>query len=236
MFFCSSLPLFTLLARLLSKNLPLKGLHGGLAFWFVRNTLTVMQLANSARDDWNGKDLNGTRNQVVRLLDFVDGASFVQADVAAGTPLLADPRLTQVALLGPTPHNPDPAGYGYQNEASPGYVYLLSEHMSGAIQSLQATASQRKLAIQINRGLDEGKRVLEQIEQDARQLVHMNQAQLGQASNLSILDDLATQAQDAYAGQLDPSTGQSTNGALWIYQNIQRLATFDIRAYRAAGQ
>lgn len=232
---------FSLLAHLRhllveSPELQVRGLHGGLAFWFVRNTLTVMQLANSARDDWNNRDLTDAHNQVVRLLDFLDGASFVQTDVPAATPGLSDARLTQVPLLGPVPHNPDAPGYGYQNEVPPGYVYLLSEHMSGAIRSPQTSAGQRQLAIQINRGLDEGKRLLQQMEQDAKQLAHMSQAQLGQSSSLSLLNDLATQAQDAYAGQPDPASGQSTNGALWIYQQIQRLATFDIRPYRAAGQ
>jgi hypothetical protein len=45
-----------------------------------------------------------------------------------------------------------------------------------------------------------------------------------------------TLAQNAYTGQLDPSTGQSDGGALWIYGNLQRLATFDIRQYPAPVQ
>jgi hypothetical protein len=46
-------------------------------------------------------------------------------------------------------------------------------------------------------------------------------------------NDLATQAQNAYSGQLDPSTGQSECGLLWIYGKLQRLAAFDARPARS---
>jgi hypothetical protein len=219
-----------------SPELSIRGLHGGLGFWFVRNTSTVSELANSARDAWHHKDVATTRDQVIRILDYIDGASFARTDAPKGTPLLADARTTQVALLGPAPTNPDPPGYTYDNEVSPGYVYLISEHMAGAIQSPQTTADQRKLAVQITTRLDEEKRLFEQAQQDAKQLLRMSATQLLGAQALTSLNDLATQAQNAYSGQLDPSTGQSVGGALWIYGNLQRLATFDIRQYPAAVQ
>jgi hypothetical protein len=62
----------------------------------------------------------------------------------------------------------------------------------------------------------------------------MNYTQLLGTQALTLLDDLATQAQTAYSGQLDPTTRQSEGGALWIYGNLQRLAAFDVRQY--AGQ
>ena len=75
---------------------------------------------------------------------------------------------------------------------------------------------------------------IDETHQDAKQLLSMSNTQLLQTSSLSILDDLATQAQDAYTGQFDPSTGQSNGGALWIYGNLQRLATFDVRLFAAS--
>jgi serine/threonine protein kinase len=214
-----------------SPELSIRGLHGGLGFWFVRNTSTVSVLANSARDAWHTKDVVTTRDQVIRILDTIDGASFVHMDAPPGTPLLADARTVQVALLGPAPTNPDPPGYAYGDEVSPGYVYLISEHMAGAIQSPQTTPDQRKLAVQINTRLDEEKRLFEQVQHDAKQVLNLSDTQVLGAHALTILNDLATQAQNAYTGQLDPSTGQSNGGALWIYGNLQRLATFDIRQY-----
>jgi serine/threonine protein kinase len=217
-----------------SPELSIRGLHGGLGFWFVRNTSAVSGWANNARDAWHGEDVAMMRDQVIRILDAIDGASFVRTDVAPGTPLLADARTVQVALLGPVPTNPDPPGYAYGNEVSPGYVYLISEHMAGAIQSPQTTPDQRKLAVQINARLDEEKGLFEQMLHDAKQVARMSDTQLLGAQALTILDDLATQAQNAYSGQLDPSTGQSEGGALWIYGNLQRLAAFNVRQY--AGQ
>lgn len=114
--------------------------------------------------------------------------------------------------------------------------YLISELMAGAIQSPQTTPDQRKLAVQITTRLDGEKPLFEQVRQDAKQLLNMSDSQLLGARALTILNDLATQAQNAYTGQLDPSTGQSDGGALWIYGNLQRLATFDFRQYPAPAQ
>jgi hypothetical protein len=154
-----------------SPELSIRGLHGGLGFWFVRNTATVSGWANSARDVWHTKDAATMRDQVIRILDAIDGASFVQTDVAPGTPLLADSRTVQVALLGPTPTNPDPRGYAYGDEVSPRYVYLISEHMAGAIQSPQTTSDQHKLAVLINARLDDEKGLFEQVQHNAKQVL-----------------------------------------------------------------
>lgn len=214
-----------------SPELRIRGLHGGLAFWFVRNIATISGLANDARDDWHRNDAQSIYNEAVRILDYLDGVSYVHTDVPPGTPLLADSRNAQVALLGPTPNNPDPPGYGYNDESPPGYVYLIGIHMDGAIQSPQTTPDQRKLAIQINAGLDNVKRLLESVLRDAKQLSSMTSVQLLQPSSLAILDDLVNQAQNAYTGQLNPATGQSEGGAIWIYGNLQRLANFDLKPY-----
>jgi len=219
-----------------SPELKLRGLHGGLAFWFARNTAMVADLASNARDDWHSKNVTSIHNQIVSVLDYLDGKSFVHVDVPQGTSLLADPVATQVALLGPIPRSVDAPGYAYSGEAPPGYVYLIGEHMDGAIQSLQTTPDQRTLAIRINTGLNQVKLWLEQVYLDAKQLVSMSNAQLLRSSSLTILDDLAEQAQYAYTGQFNLSTGQSEGGALWIYDNLQRLAAFDVKQYSPPSQ
>ncbi len=216
-----------------SPELATRGLHGGLAFWFVRNTATVSDLANSLADDWRKKDANAIHDQIVRILDYLDGISFITTDVPPGTPLLADAQDTQVALLGPAPHDADPPGYVYQNEAPPGYVYLIELHINGAVLSPQTTSEQRELAIQIEGGIDSVKRLLAQVYQDARQLVRLTNAQLLQSSALILLDNMATQAQYAYTGRANPSTGIAQGGVLWIYDNLQRLAAFDVAPYTA---
>lgn len=216
-----------------SPELSIRGLHGGLAFWLVRNTATVSALANNARDAWRTKDAATIRDQVIRLLDYLDGQAFARAALPPGTPLLADARASQVALLGPAPQNPDAPGYAYSGEVPPGYVYLISEHMAGAIQSPQTTTDQRRLAVQINVALDDEIRLFGQVRLDARQVLNMDRSQLLQPPALVLLNDLATQAQYAYTGQSDPSTSQTGGGALWIYENLQRLAAFEVRPYVA---
>jgi len=76
--------------------------------------------------------------------------------------------------------------------------------------------------------------VFGQAHQDAKLLAQMMDAQLLQSSSLSILNDLVIQAQDAYAGQLDPSTGASQGGAIWIYGNIERMVTFDVMHFASS--
>jgi eukaryotic-like serine/threonine-protein kinase len=217
-----------------SPELSIRGLHGGLAFWFARDTATISDLANTLAADWNKKDTVAIHEQIVRMLDYLDGVSFVNKDVPPGTPLLANKQDTQVALLGPAPQDGDPPGYVYQNEAPPGYVYLIQAHMNGAILSPQTTTEQRQLAIQINGGIDSVRHLLAQVYQDAKQLVGLTGAQLLQPSALTLLDDIATQAQYAYTGRPNPSTGIAQGGVLWIYDNLQRLATFDVTPYIAS--
>lgn len=218
-----------------SPELSIRGLHGGLAFWFVKNTFAVVEAANSAREALHSGDISTLRNQVIRVLDYLDGSSFVRTDVPRGTRLLADSRASQVALLGPSPNNPPPPGYTFGDEPPPGYVYLISEHMSGAIESPQTTPDQKSLAVKINNALDAEINILSQARQNAKQLLAMNNAQLLQPTALSILNDLAAQAQNAYTGQINPTTGQSEGGALWTYNNLQRLVAFYILPYPSQG-
>jgi hypothetical protein len=77
------------------------------------------------------------------------------------------------------------------------------------------------------------KNSLEQIHQDAKQLLMMAPDQLVQASTLSLVDDMVMQAQFAYSGQFDPLTGQTQGGVLWICNTIQRMATFEVKPYTA---
>jgi serine/threonine protein kinase len=228
---------FSLLAHLrhlLSGGLPeldSLGLHGGVDMWFLRNTQKILEWPNAARDDWQTSP-ELLHRQIVRILDYLDGASYVQQDVSTADPiLLSDVLGSQIALLGPPPSGPL---YPLSGQVTPGYVYLLASHLDGALLSPDASQAQRNQAAQIHVAIDQVKNWFEQIHQDARQLVTMNVLQLGQPQALSLLDDMVIQAQHAYDGQTDPATGQQQGGAIWICGNIQRLATFDIRPYKVS--
>lgn len=217
-----------------SPELAVRGLHGGLAFWFARDTASVSEVANSLSGDWQKKDASTIRDQVIRILDYLDGTAYIQPDVPSGTPFLADAQVAQVGMLGPAPQEAFPAGYVFQDEPPPGYVYLIQTHLNGAILAPQVTPEQRQLAIQINGGIDSVRRSLTQIYQDSKELLNMTNAQLLQAPALTLLDNIATQAQYAYTGQPNPTTGTVQNGALWIYNNLQRLTTFNVAPYKAS--
>ncbi len=72
---------------------------------------------------------------------------------------------------------------------------------------------------------------LGQLRQDAVQLVNMDDAHLALQSSLTLLNNVVTQANNAYLGRKDPSTGQQI-GVSQIYQNVQLLATFDVKLYK----
>jgi hypothetical protein len=196
-------------------------LHGGLNIWTYRNTQTVLQLAGSARDAWNAQDFSMVRQQVVSILDYLDGSKFVQQDVPPGTPILADAQIVQLGLL-----------QLKADQAPPGYLYHLALHLNGVLASPGATQNQRNLAIQINAGVNNVKGWLGQLRQDAIQLVHMSDAQLALSSSLEKLNDMVTQANNAYMGRTDPATNQQQIGVSQIYRDVQLLATFDVKPYK----
>jgi serine/threonine protein kinase len=221
------------LRHLLSESPELKrrNLHGGLDMWFLRNTQKILEWASAARDEWrNNPDL--LHRQIIRILDYIDGESFVQQDApAVGPALYVDPNYAQVALLGQPPDGQDPPGYSFDDEVPPGYVYLVASHLAATVLSPDATPEQRALAAQIHTGLDKVRGWLENVHQDSKKLITMDETQLAQDSSLLLLDDLVTQAQLAYTGQTDPLTGQLQGGAIWVTSSIERMATFNLKPY-----
>jgi serine/threonine protein kinase len=216
-----------------SPELKIRGLSGGLAIWFLRNTKKVLEWGSAARDDWR-RNPELLHRQIVRILEYLEGESYVQQDTPqVGTERYADKFSAQIALLGPTPGALDPPGYSYDDEPSPGYVYLVPNHLAGAVLSPDATASQQALAAQIHSAIDQVRGELEQVHRDAQQLVKMDETQLAQPEALVLLNDMVTQADSASNGQIDPQTGQLTGGVTSIYYSIQRMAAFTVKTYQA---
>ena len=214
-----------------SPELKVLGLHGGPAIWLVANISSVLALANSAGYDWQNKDTRSLHDQLIHILEYIDGASVVHSDVPEGTPLPANQNTSQIALQGPAPRNPEPPGYLYSGETPPGLVYLVSAYLNGAIRSPQATQDQRRLAMQVNADIKKLESVLERIRQDARVLITINGARLLQPPSLSTLNDMMIQARYAYDGQIDSSSRQPEGGALGIYNGLQRLASFVVMPF-----
>src|SRR5579872_1424176 len=196
-------------------------LQGGLDTWAYRNTNKIQQWASNAQNDWNTKDFASLHHFVVAMLDYLDGSTQVQQDVPPGTPLAANQQFSQIGMLELN------AG---QNP--PGYLYHIALHLNGVLASPGSTQYQRNLAIQINTGINNVKGWLGQVRADAIQLAHMDDTHLALSSSLTLLNDMVTQAHNAYMGITNSSTGQVQQGMSQIYVNAQRLATFSVTAYK----
>jgi serine/threonine protein kinase len=210
------------LRHLLAQDPKLKaaGLTGGLDIWLFRNTEKILEWSGSARDAWQRQDLQSgafIHRQVVRILDYLDGFSYVQREVPPGTRILVDPVIVRVPLLENVP-----------NQAPPGYVFHIGRHLEEITKSPNVTKDQIALAVQINLAMNNVQFWLQQVHKDALQLINLSDAQILQQSTRSILDDMTTQANFAFTGQIDPFTGQVKSGVVQVHYNIQRLATFDI--------
>ncbi len=164
------------------------------------------------------------RAHFIRILDYLDGESSVQADVPPGTQsvIISAP----VALLGPDIPN-------VENQMSADYLHLISAHLNAIAQAPGVTPERRQLIMRINTAMNLVRHWLEKVRQDAKQLVSMTDAQLLSQNTLSLLDDMMTQAFYAYVGQLDPSTNEVQAGVIQINYDIERLATFDITGLKA---
>jgi serine/threonine protein kinase len=220
--------LYDHLRHLLAKDpkLELAGLHGGLDIWLYKNTTKVLEAAGAARDsqkrctpDPNNADCAFVKRDIVRILDYLDGSSYVylEKDVPAATPLLIDPKIARVALL----------EFDVVNQQPPGYLKHIGNHLRDITVSPGVTPDQLALATHVTRDISNVQVWLQAVRSDAVKLMYMNNAQLSQAE--PILDDLFTQANYAFVGQFDPNTGNVKEGVAQIHYNIQKLATFDVQ-------
>ena len=199
-------------------TLKLLGMPGGLDIWLFRNVQKVLEWSGSARDDWANQSTDLMHRHIIRILDYLDGLSYVQQDVPVDSPVLVNERIARVSLL----------EFDVQHQNPPGFLYHIALHLQGMVDSPGATAEQKHLAIQIDAAISKVEALLEQVHQDAKKLVMMTDTQLQQPSTLSLLDDMVKHAQDAFIGQFDPTTGEIQNGVTQIHYAIQRLATIEV--------
>jgi len=199
-------------------TLALLEMPGGLDTWLFRNVQKILEWSGSARDDWSVRDTALMHRQFIRILDYLDGLSYVQNDVPVDSPVLVNERLARVSLL----------EFDIQHQVPPGFLYHIALHLKGLVDSPGATTAQKQLAIQVDTAISKVQALLEQVHQGAKKLVMMTGAQLLQPATLSLLDDMVKHAQDAFVGQFDPTTGEIQDGVTQIHFAIQRLASMDV--------
>jgi hypothetical protein len=211
------------LRHLLARDPELEklGLHGGLGIWLLRNTDKLVVWSQGAQNAWSKHDAPSVRTQLVSILDYLDGAAYVQADVPPGTGLQVDPTIARVALLELD-----------QQQDPPGYVKHIGLHLTSIANNPYATPSQKALASQLLDTLNVINAQFERMRTDAKRLVNMTDAQLLQPSSQAMLNDLAMQAQYAYNGRRDAATNSGQQeGVVQVYKDLQRLATFEAQPY-----
>ncbi len=221
----SNLSLLDLLRHLLVSDPKLLNvsLHGGLNIWLLQNSRKVLEWATAARGTGQPQGPQLMHRHFVRILDYLDGTAFVQRDVPDGTPIISDPTIARIALLTSDPGHQDP----------PGYVDAITHYLHDLLDAPGITAPQRTLITTALTALTMVKANLEQVHQDAKKLVQMNNTQLLDVTTVPLLDDLVAHANSAYVGQSDVNTGARQDGTISIYDTIQSLASFHVEQYKA---
>ncbi|HZU00969.1 MAG TPA: serine/threonine-protein kinase [Ktedonobacteraceae bacterium] len=188
---------------------------GGLDIWLFRNAEKILEWSVSARDDWQTQNFPFLHRNIVRILDYLDGLSFVQQD-APGEPVYVTAANAKVGLL-----DVDPSTHGY--------LYMTDVYLNALIQSPSSTPDQRKLAIQIDNAVKNVELRLNNVRKDAQQLVSMSPVQLADTTTRdNLLDTMSNDALAAFSGRIDPATGNVQEGVIQLHDNIQHLATFEI--------
>ncbi len=216
--------LLDLLRHLLvsDSRLTQASLQGGLNIWLLQNSRKVLEWSTAARGSAGiPTEPPLMHRHFVRILDYLDGATFVHNDVPANTPILTDPHITEVALLTFDPSRQD----------AQGYVDVMTQYLGTMANAPGVTGDQRNSITKIISELATVKTELEQVRQGAKKLVGMNNAQLLEPTTTSLLDNLVTHANNAYVGQSDSNTGTQIGGVSTISDQIGLLATVDVMRY-----
>jgi transcriptional regulator with XRE-family HTH domain len=190
------------------------GIHGGLDAWLQHNSEQVLAASLAAQEAWHAHQIAALREQIIRILDYLDGSAFVQMDVPPGTPLLIASPFARVGLLTLSPQ-----------QEPPGYVLHTDLHLEGVRDAIGATTFQRQLANQLRAAMNTVGEALANARQDAIQLLWMPDAQLLQPGAFSLLTDLANQARTAYDGPPAEASSIPFAGVARLSSAMQQLAT-----------
>jgi hypothetical protein len=196
------------------------GLHGGQDAWFFRNIQQVFLSAGTAQGYFGDPgSLSLLRSHLVLILDYLDGAQYVQMDLqgqrAAPAPFGAQVGLIQISSEEPSP---------------PPFVEHINLHLKGVVASPGVTKEQSDLARKIDQDLNLVSAWLWRLRTNVSQLVAMTDAQLEQPQAQNLLNDADVMAQYAFAGQPDPSNNSVLGGATQIHNDMLRLAVLPVFA------
>ena len=193
------------------------GLTGGLDTWLYHNSQKILEWAGSARDATFAGSGPFIKNQLTRILCYLDGASFITHDLPQAN--CSDSTVALGAKVGLL---------SLPVKGSFGYLQHITGHLHELSTLPEATPQQRALASKIYQALNAVNQRFTALHSEVLQLLTMPQAQWSQPAGISLLDSIATLANDAFVGKADPQ-GNAIDGIAQINYNIQGLATFNVR-------
>ncbi len=207
------------LRHLLATDPKLKalGIEGGLNAWLDSNTQGLPQLAQKALQSANAKNGNDVHNQLVRLLDYLDGTRNVAGDIPPGSAVLVNAPSARIGLL---------QTHAYQDP--PSYLYHIDSHLMALVSSPGVTTEQQKMAVSITSELNVIQSLLQQVRTISKDLVALPPNRLLQADVQSQLTTLLHLTVAIYNG---PDTTHP--GIHAISQQILALASMPLTLYHA---
>ncbi|GAC1632843.1 MAG: hypothetical protein NVS4B11_33860 [Ktedonobacteraceae bacterium] len=200
-------------------------LPGGLSNWLYRNTGKILEWTGSMREHWEETpDVSFIRRQTIRTLAYLDGLSYVQQDVPPTLPLGINDRLGRIGLLTINGVAQDP----------PAYLSHIAFHLNGLLQANASNAVLRTHIAAMIVALNNISNWLMQVRMDAQQLMKMSDEQMHQPTTLSLLNAMIANANFAYVGQTDTTTGEMHQGVTWVHNQMQALAVLAVSRYTPA--
>jgi hypothetical protein len=193
-------------------------LPGGLGAWLLQNVRLIFSWSSQAWNLGRQQDFKSpwARLNMVAILDTLDGDTAVQQDVPQHTPLVVDQSIARKPILSLDPGAP-----------VQGYLLEMSTQLFGFASSPGTSSAAQKLADTINKELSALQKTLEQLRQDAKEiLASTDDSQLG-----PLFADLLNQATIAYTGQIDASSGARVGGMDLIFSQLQQLTQFSVIQY-----
>jgi serine/threonine protein kinase len=212
------------------------GLKGGLNTWLLRIMAEVSRWSIETRDSWN--NASAIRKHLSDILYTLDGKcapigvphGAISAAMIPGEPIINGSAY--FPLFEPCIQKTEPQITGTNDtKVQRDDLDDILFHITGILQSPGITLSMQTQAEQIVMAINRVKGWLNQVQRDAIALVRMTDSQLLMPSAVGLLSDLILKTRYAYAGQLDPLTGNMLGGVVYIYDGIQHLASFDVSPY-----
>ena len=215
------------LRHLLSGDPDLFKVHlqGGLNYWLSNN---VTELQKWARESVDHNGASDVRHKIVDILYVLNGPQCIQQSLQKAAPgvdnVVDDQTLPSIAAI--------PLMDCSLTPDLPGYVTHIDNHLNAMLQSPGVSSNQKALALQINPELNSIAAWLKTVENDALQLVAMNDTQLVQPAAQNLRSAMSAQATDVLSGGINDSTGAQQPGVQAVVSQIQGLAKMDVTVYQ----